>query len=56
MEDDVPDVLADLRAAGLARRDDLTALALEVLLQQLDLRRLAGAVEALEGHEHRAGA
>ena len=52
VEDDLADGLAELGAARLASRDDFAALRLERALEELDLRRLARAVEALEGDEH----
>jgi UDP-glucose 4-epimerase len=54
VEDELPDALAEIGPAGLARGHDLSARRLERRPQELDLRRLAGAVEAFEGHEHRA--
>ena len=52
VEDDLPHGLAELGAARLARGHDFAAVGLERPLQELDLRRLARAVEALEGDEH----
>jgi hypothetical protein len=52
VEDEVPDRLAELRLAGLARGHDLAPLRLERGPQQLHLRGLAGAVHSFERHEH----
>ena len=54
VEDEVADLLAELRPSGLARHDHGFALGLEARAEELRLRRLPRAVEALEGHEHPA--
>src|SRR6185312_3854154 len=53
MEEQLAHLLAELGAAWLPRGDDVAALAGERLGQKLRLRRLAGAVDSLKGHEHR---
>ena len=52
VEEQLADPLAERRAAGLAHRDDLVPLPGRPLREQRRLRRLAGAVDALERHEH----
>src|SRR5690242_6981361 len=52
MEEQLAHLLAELGAAWLPRGDDVAALAGERLGQKLHLRRLAGAVDSLKGHEH----
>ena len=52
VEDEVADLLAERRAARLAREDDLDALGLEAGAEQARLGGLAGAVEPFEGDEH----
>ncbi len=54
VQDEVADLLAELGAAGLAGREDGLAVGFEARSQELRLRRLAAAVEAFEGDEHRA--
>jgi hypothetical protein len=49
-----PDALPELGAAGLAGRHHLAAGLDKVRTEQLCLGRLAGAVQPLEGHEHAA--
>ena len=56
VEHERPDALAERRAAGLAALDHLVAGGTQTLRQQAGLRRLADAVEALEGDEHRTKA
>ena len=53
VQDEVADLVAERRAARLAGRDDLDALSDESLGEKPRLSRLAAAVEALEGDEHR---
>ena len=53
VQDEIPELLAELRAAGLARGDDVERVGLEPRTQELRLGRLPGAVEAFEGEEHR---
>ena len=53
VEDEVAHLLAERRPARLAREHDVDALALERLGEEPRLGRLAGAVDALEGDEHR---
>ena len=45
-------VLAERRTAGLAALDHLVAGGAQTLRQEAGLRRLADAIETLEGHEH----
>jgi hypothetical protein len=52
VEHELPDRLADRRAAGLAGREHLAALRAQPGRQELRLRALAGAVEAFERDEH----
>src|SRR5215207_7168507 len=52
VEQEVAHALAERRPSGLARRNHRAPLLLERLGQELGLRRLARAVEALEGDEH----
>jgi hypothetical protein len=52
MEEQLAEPFAELGPTRLARDHDLAPRRLEVPAQALDLRRLAGAVEPLEGHEH----
>src|SRR5829696_2615265 len=52
VQEQLTDPLAELRAARLPGDDDLAPRLLQVPPEELDLRRLAGAVEALERHEH----
>ena len=52
MEEQLADPFAELGPARLPRDHDLATRRLQVPPQALDLRRLAGAVEPLEGHEH----
>ena len=52
VEQEVTHALAERRPSGLARRHNRASLLLERLGQELRLRRLARAVEALEGDEH----
>jgi hypothetical protein len=52
VQDELADALAERRPARLPRRHDVATFALEPLAEQLDLRRLAGAVEPFEGDEH----
>ena len=56
VQDEIAHLLAELGSAGLSRGDDVDAVGLEPHAQELCLRRLPRAVEALEGHEHRANA
>src|ERR1019366_5336145 len=51
VDDDVPDLLADLRAAGLAHRDHVPPHPLEALGEAGDLGGLPAALGALEGDE-----
>ena len=53
VENQVTKLLSQLRPARLTRRHDLAYVQLETRSQELRLRRLARAVEALEGDEHR---
>ena len=46
--------LAERRPSRLARRDHVSPLSLQRRREELGLRRLPGAVEALERHEHEA--
>src|SRR5215207_297415 len=52
VEQEVAHALAERRPSGPARRNHRAPLVLERLGQELGLRRLARAVEALEGDEH----
>src|SRR5919109_4152327 len=54
VQDEVAELLPQLRPAGLTREDGFGAVRLEPRLEQLRLRRLARAVDAFERHEHRA--
>src|SRR5687767_12312370 len=53
VQNEIAHPLAELGAAGLARRDHVDTVGLEPRTQKLSLCRLPRAVEALEGHEHR---
>jgi hypothetical protein len=53
VQDELADLLAELGAAGLARRENSLSVSLQPHSQELRLRRLARAVEAFEGDEHR---
>jgi hypothetical protein len=53
VQHEVADPLAELGPPWLARRDDLLLPGLEPPAEELRLRRLARAVEAFEGDEHR---
>src|SRR5207247_1488345 len=52
LEQERAQALAELRPARLARGDDGPALLAQRRREQLDLRRLAAAVDPLESHEH----
>ena len=53
VEDEVAHLLAERGAARLAGEHDVDALALERVGEEARLGRLARAVDALEGDEHR---
>ena len=55
VEQQLADALAHRGAARLAGGDDVAALGAQRLGEQLGLRRLAAAVDSLEGDEHSAG-
>ena len=55
VQDRVAQLQAELGAARLARQHDLAAQPAQPVTEQAGLRRLAGAVAALEGHEQPGG-
>ena len=50
-EDRLAQPLGEIRAARLARDDDVRRLGADRIGNEFDVRRLAGAVDALEGDE-----